>query len=70
MSHQPLDTPIRDEAEKLELAVDETIADCGGDMRAAVRALLIANAYLEAARDRMIGCVSRGYVRGRLDERE
>jgi hypothetical protein len=70
MPDQPSNIWTGDEAEKLELAVDETIADCGGDMRAAVRALLIANACLEAARDRMIGCVSRGYVRGRLDERE
>jgi hypothetical protein len=32
----------------LEAEVDEVIANCGGDVRAALRASLIANAYLEA----------------------
>ena len=31
----------------LEAEVDEAIATCGGDVRAALRATLIANAYLE-----------------------
>ena len=32
----------------LEAEVDDAIATCGGDVRAALRATLIANAYLEA----------------------
>jgi hypothetical protein len=48
-------------------AVDEAIA-AFGDARAAVRALLIANCYLEAARDRALDMISRGYVRGRLPD--
>ena len=34
-------------AVSLEAEVDEAIAICGGDTRAALRATLIANAYLE-----------------------
>jgi len=32
----------------LEAEVDDAIATCGGDVRAALRATLIANTYLEA----------------------
>ena len=32
----------------LEAAVDEAIAACGGDPRAAVRALIVANHFLES----------------------
>ena len=51
--------------EALEAAVDEAIAECGGDMRATIRALVVANAYLEMARDEAISLVSDGYSRGR-----
>jgi predicted Na+-dependent transporter len=36
-----------EKTDELEAAADEAIALCGGDARAAVKALLIANAYLE-----------------------
>jgi hypothetical protein len=45
------------EAERLELAADQAIAACGGDAREAVKALLVANDFLEKQ-------VSLGYVRG------
>ena len=32
----------------LEAAVDRAIAACGGDMRSTIRALLVANDYLES----------------------
>ena len=32
----------------LEAAVDQAIATCGGDPRAAVRALIVANSFLES----------------------
>jgi hypothetical protein len=50
----------------LDQAVDGAIAACGDDARAAVRALLLANAYLEAEVERLADAVSRGYARGRL----
>ena len=31
----------------LEAAVDQAISACGGDMRATIRALIVANEYLE-----------------------
>lgn len=46
-----------------EAAVDEAIAEAGGDAREAVRALLHDVANLAADRERF---VSRGYVRSRF----
>lgn len=51
---------------KLEAAVDEAIKACDGDMRAAIRALLVANDYLEQELCAMFTAVSRGYARGRF----
>ena len=58
---------------ELETAVDDAIAACDDDARAAVRALLVAAHFLEAElrelRDQVDGittAVSRGYARGRL----
>jgi hypothetical protein len=45
------------DAEKLDSAADQAIAACGGDAREAVKALLVANEFLEAQ-------ISQGYVRG------
>ena len=50
----------------LEAEVDEAIAACGGDVRAALRATLIANAYLEAEIEGLTGAVSSGFARGRM----
>ncbi|MDB5608557.1 MAG: hypothetical protein JWP25_5457 [Bradyrhizobium sp.] len=49
------------DADKLEAATDQAIAACGGDARAAVKALIVANEYLEAE---LQATVSAGYVRG------
>jgi Cdc6-like AAA superfamily ATPase len=49
------------DADKLEVAADQAIAACGGDARAAVKALIVANEYLEAELEAR---VSAGYVRG------
>jgi len=51
----------------LAVAVEETIAEHGGDLRAAVRALLINIALLEAARDQALDLVSLGHTRGRFE---
>ena len=50
----------------VEAEVDEAIATCGGDVRAALRATLIANAYLEAEIERLTQAISTGFVRGRM----
>ena len=45
------------EAERIEIVADQAIAACGGDAREAVKALLVANEFLEKQ-------ISEGYVRG------
>jgi hypothetical protein len=50
----------------LEAAVDEAITACGGDMRATIRALLVANDYLESEVSELMKAVSHAYVRGRF----
>lgn len=47
-----------------EAATDAAIASCDGDPRATVKALLIANAYLERELDLTRPAVSYGYSRG------
>jgi hypothetical protein len=46
----------------LETEVDEAIALCGGDMRAALRATLVANAFLEAELERLSEAISTGLL--------
>ena len=36
------------EPDRLEAATDQAIAACGGDVRAAVKALIVANEFLES----------------------
>jgi hypothetical protein len=48
----------------LDAAVDAAIAACGGDARAAVRALIVANNYLEAEVKCLAETVSSGFTRG------
>jgi len=50
----------------LEAAVDEAIAACGGDHRATVRALIVANNYLENEVAELMKAVSHAYARGRF----
>jgi hypothetical protein len=57
-------TGAAEEALALDAAVDAAIAACGGDARAAVRALIVANNYLEAEVKRLAEAVSSGFTRG------
>ncbi len=50
----------------LEEAADQAIAACGGDAREAVKALIVANDFLEAQLDELRSKVSTGYARGRV----
>ena len=50
----------------LEAEADEAIGACGGDVRAALRATLMANAYLEAEIERLTEAISTGFARGRM----
>ena len=51
----------------LEAAVDQAIAACGGDVRATIRALVVANDYLEAEVGELMKAVSHAYARGRFN---
>ncbi len=59
--HQP--EPV---VHDLEAAADQAIAACGGDGREAVKALIVANDFLEAQLAGLRSKVSIGYARGRL----
>jgi hypothetical protein len=50
----------------LAAAVDQAIAACGGDMRSAIRALIVANDYLESEVSELMKEVSHAYARGRF----
>jgi hypothetical protein len=51
---------------ELEVAVDQAISACGGDLRATVRALIVANEYLENEVTELMKAVSHAYTRGRF----
>jgi hypothetical protein len=55
--------------EELDSAIDQAIAACGGDMREAVKALIIANGFSEAKLEKLKAdtwsIFARGYRHGR-----
>ena len=53
-------------AAALEAEVDQALALCDGDARAALRSLLVLVRHVEEAARRLNAAVSRGYVRGDL----
>ena len=56
------------DADQLEAAADQAIAACGGDAREAVKALIVANHFLETDLEKLKAAVSLGYARGKLFE--
>ena len=58
--------PNAQDADELEAAVDQAVAACGGDMRSTIRALIVANDYLESEVSELMKAVSHAYVRGRF----
>jgi hypothetical protein len=65
--HEPAQavTSDSDAVEALEREVNEAIVICGGEVRAALRAALIANSFLAAEVERLTQAVSFGFTRGR-----
>jgi len=51
---------------EMEASVEQAIAACGGDMRSAIRALILANEYLESEVSELMKAVSHAYTRGRF----
>ena len=54
------------DVDRLDAAVDQAIAVCGGDVRAALKAMIVANEYLESEVCELMQAVSQAYVRGRF----
>jgi hypothetical protein len=52
--------------DRLEAATDQAIAACGGNARDAVKALIIANEFLESEVCELMQAVSHAYARGRF----
>jgi len=60
-------TSAQHDVDGLEAAVDQAIAACGGDLRSAIRALILANDFLENEVGELMKAVSHAYVRGRFN---
>jgi hypothetical protein len=65
MSSTPQPSPKPDDG--LEVAVNQAISACGGDLRATIRALIVANDYLETEVGELMKAVSHAYARGRFN---
>jgi hypothetical protein len=52
--------------DELEAVVNDAIAACDGNMRAAIRALIVANNFLENEVAELMKSVSHAYTRGRF----
>jgi hypothetical protein len=65
MPHCPAPDSSQD-AVLLEAAADQAISACGGDMREAIKALIVANDFLETEVAELMRAVSLAYVRGRF----
>ncbi len=63
MTSDPQPKIVEDE---LETAVDQAIAACDGDVRATIRALIIANNFVESEVNELMKAVSHAYARGRF----
>jgi len=62
---KPLQQP-----DPLDAAADQVIAACDGDVRAAVRALIVAKGLLEAELNDVYPATSKGFARGRIKRSE
>jgi hypothetical protein len=58
--------PKTPEDNELDAAVDDAIAACKGDLRATIRALIVANNFLECEVEELMKAVSHAYARGRF----
>ena len=55
------------DADRLNAATEQAIAACDGDARLAVKALIVANEYLEKEVKALQAAVSNGYARGKFE---
>jgi hypothetical protein len=57
-------------ADALEQEVDQAIEACDGDIRAALRAALVANSFLLGEIEQLMRAVSLGFTRGQSSSRK
>jgi hypothetical protein len=57
---------LQPDADRLETAANQAIAACGGDMRDALKALIVANEFLESEVCELMQAVSHAYRHGRF----
>ena len=67
---QPVVNPEQSDTDQLEAAADQAIAACGGDAREAVKALIVANHFLETELEKLRASVSTDYARSKLLPRD
>jgi hypothetical protein len=66
MSSEP--APIEQAGDgELAAAIDQAIKARDGDLRATIRALIVANSFLESEVEQLKKAVSRAFVRGRFE---
>ena len=58
------------EPDPLDAAADQVIAACDGDLRAAVRALIVAKGLLEAELNDVYAATAKGFASGRIKRSE
>ena len=58
------------EPDPLDAAADQVIAACDGDIRAAVRALIVAKGLLEVELNVVYAATAKGFARGRIKRSE
>jgi hypothetical protein len=66
---QQLSRPSRMKLPTLDSEVEEAIALCDGDVRAALKASLVANSFLMAENEKLTRSASLGYRRGKMPAR-
>jgi hypothetical protein len=54
------------EQDRLEVAADQAIEASGGSVREALKAMIVANEYMEAEVCELMQAVSHAYTRGRF----
>ena len=70
MVSQPLPDREQSDADQLEAAADHALSTCGGDARETIKALIVANHFLETELEKLRAAVSTGYARGKLVPRD
>lgn len=57
------------EIDRYDRAVDSAIATCGGDLRGAIKALIIANEYLERELGQALDAPAQSFLRASATKR-